>query len=102
MGRRIDTDDLMEEIAKIQDLRTLSTKTIGEAIDRTPTIEPERARGKWMQVPCGMNIDIQCTNCNTIYFQHDYYSLCEIMNGLRHGLETCPKCGADMRGEQNE
>ena len=48
MGRRIDTDDLMEEIAKIQDLRTLSTKTIGEAIDRTPTIEPERARGKWI------------------------------------------------------
>lgn len=37
--RLIDADVLIEEIAKIADLRTLSTKTIGEAIDRVPGIE---------------------------------------------------------------
>lgn len=40
--RPIDGDALIEEIAKIPDLRTLSTKTIGEAIGRMPTIETER------------------------------------------------------------
>lgn len=37
--RLIDADALIEEIAKIEDLRTLSTKVIGEAIDRVPGIE---------------------------------------------------------------
>lgn len=35
----IDADALIKEMAKIEDLRTLSTKTIGEAIDRVPGIE---------------------------------------------------------------
>ena len=39
MARYIDADMLIKNIAKIQDLRTLSTKTIGEAIDRTPTAD---------------------------------------------------------------
>lgn len=37
--RLIDADALIEEIAKTKDLRTLSTKAIGEAIDRVPGIE---------------------------------------------------------------
>ena len=215
MGRNIDTDDFMEEIVKIQDLGTLDIKTIGEAIDRTPTaplpwnvieipktgigdlsdgihtfnglykqrmilfaalvkayrdkawksyrhedgeycfgggwfivgidtpegsytyhykneywdmfdcielprakhwdghtetdaetrlmsLKPERAKGEWIDVPCGMNnTHKQCTNCNATFSQHDYYSLCEIMNGLSCELETCPMCGADMRGNEN-
>lgn len=39
MSRLIDADALIKEIAKIEDLRTLSTKVIGEAIDRVPGIE---------------------------------------------------------------
>lgn len=42
--RLIDADALIEEIAKIKDLRTLSTKTIGEAIDRVP-----QKTGKWIE-----------------------------------------------------
>ena len=38
-ARYIDAELLVEEIAKINDLRTLSTKTIGEAIDKTPTAD---------------------------------------------------------------
>lgn len=42
--RLIDADALIEEIAKIADLRTLSTKTIGKAIDRVPTAEIIRCK----------------------------------------------------------
>lgn len=37
--RYIDADLLIENIVKIEDLRTLSTKTIGEAISKTPTAD---------------------------------------------------------------
>ena len=43
----IDADALIEEIARIPDLRTLSTKTIGKAINKMATIEPEP---QW--IPC--------------------------------------------------
>lgn len=37
--RYISEKALIENIAKIEDLRTLSTKTIGEAISKTPTAD---------------------------------------------------------------
>ncbi len=39
MARYVDADVLIQNIAKIKDLRTLSTKTIGEAITNTPTAD---------------------------------------------------------------
>lgn len=39
MARYIDADLLIENIAKIEDLRTLSTKTVGIAISATPTAD---------------------------------------------------------------
>ena len=39
MARYIDADLLIKNIANIEDLRTLSTKTIGKAISDTPTAD---------------------------------------------------------------
>lgn len=39
MSRYIDADAFCKEIVKIQDLRKLSTKTIGEALHRIPTAD---------------------------------------------------------------
>lgn len=39
MPRYVDADAFIKEVVKIQDLRRLSTATIGEALDRTPTAE---------------------------------------------------------------
>lgn len=39
MSRYIDADAFIKEVVKIQDLRRLSTATIGEALDRTPTAD---------------------------------------------------------------
>ena len=39
MARYIDADLLIKNIARINDLRRLSTKTVGEAISNTPTAD---------------------------------------------------------------
>lgn len=39
MSRLIDADVFMGNIVSIADLRTISTKTIGEALDKTPTVD---------------------------------------------------------------
>jgi hypothetical protein len=39
MSRLIDADALVEEIVNIDDLRRLSTATIGRALDAAPTID---------------------------------------------------------------
>ena len=39
MKKYVDTDALIKNIVKIKDLRTLSTKTIGEAIANTPAAD---------------------------------------------------------------
>ena len=56
--RLIDANAFAREIVKLDDLRRLSTKTIGEALDRTPTIDAvpvvrcsECGRHKWWPTP---------------------------------------------------
>lgn len=39
MSRYVEVDAFIKEVVKIQDLRRLSTATIGEALDRTPTAD---------------------------------------------------------------
>ena len=77
---------------------------IVEVIGQLPPVEPEREKGKW--IPCtkeglpllelmiregGKWYGFKCSNCNSIYKG----------NAL---IESpfCQKCGADMRGEQDE
>lgn len=70
MARYIDADLLIENIAKIEDLRTLSTKTIGEAISNTPTadvVEVEKyndLREKFVDYACSgtNNLAPYCEN----------------------------------------
>lgn len=73
MARYIDADVLIKNIANIQDLRTLSTKTIGEAISATPTAAVVEIKDcykcKWVtrhagQYPCSC-----CRNCYTDKFE---------------------------------
>ena len=88
MARYIDADLLIKNIASIEDLRTLSTKTIGEAIDKTPTADVvEVKHAKWE-----INSDgyyPYCCNCKT-----------EPKNGLMS--KYCPECGAVMDGTPKE
>ncbi len=87
MARYIDADLLVENICKIEDLRTLSTKTIGEAISNTPTADVvEVKHGEWKDV-CRLFYGIRtftgfgCTSCNKRSEWKSTY---------------CPYCGAKM------
>ena len=67
MARYIDAELLVKEIAKIEDLRTLSTKTIGEAIDRTPTADVVEV--------------VRCRDCGSY---NTHYGECTL-NGSHYG-----------------
>ena len=92
MARYIDADLLIENIAKIQDLRTLSTKTIGEAITATPTADVvEVKHSRWENIS-GFDV---CNICGTSP------AYCEPKpNNLKGYPPYCHNCGAKMDGER--
>ena len=62
MARYIDAELLIENIVKIEDLRTLSTKTIGKAISDTPTadvVEVVRCKDCKYQDECLQKVDCE-------------------------------------------
>lgn len=67
MARYIDADVLIKNIVKIQDLRTLSTKTIGQAIDETPTADVVETKDcykcKYLNFHAGQYPCSCCRNC---------------------------------------
>lgn len=78
--RYISEKTLIENLAKIEDLRTLSTKTVGEAISKTPTADVVEV--------------VRCKDCGA-YLE---YGHCEYMglNGFCSlGVRTPKERGGD-------
>lgn len=69
-------------------------RTFYEVIERQPTIEPERKRGKWILHPEIKNVYggtvVQCSECGEKYVVH-----------YLEDEKYCRSCGAKME-EQNE
>ena len=97
MSRLIDADVFMENIVSIADLRTISTKTIGEVLDKTPTVDAVPVRhGRWIKkrywsegVGMGESYGYwyACSECNH-----------EVKSGYGGCSDRfCSNCGADMR-----
>lgn len=97
MSRLIDADALIKEIAKIEDLRTLSTKVIGEAIDRVPGIEIIHCRDcKWWEKKEYGSYGY----CHAI--KHSYYSRHWEINIYRTYEEDFYCADAELRTEEEE
>ena len=91
MARYIDTDLLIKNIVKIEDLRTLSTKTIGEAISNTPTADVVEVRhGEWILHPDGSATCNQCKTHQLLIWDMD------------RSQNFCGHCGAKMDGGEVE
>ena len=65
---------------------------VGIDLKKLPPAQPERKRGKWLDIMVGEMPAQACNQCNT------FYPLAYTGGGHRY----CPNCGADMRGETND
>jgi len=74
--RLIDADDFIERFSHTP----MVQEAIRKAMDKMPTIEPERKKGKWI-------VYYECPKCGEI---------------TKDFTEYCPFCSADMRGEDDE
>lgn len=91
MARYIDADAFCKEIVKIQDLRRLSTATIGDALHRIPTADVvEVKHGEWTE-------EGYCPFCKC-----DMPAFIEDWKWKRCRTPYCPNCGADMRGGNDD
>lgn len=95
--RLIDADALIEFIVEeAQDLRTLSTKTVGQAISKTPTVDAVPVRhGKWIY---GNDFHWYTASCNKCGYQRRTDIKADGWNQWMY----CPNCGTKMDGERKE
>lgn len=69
-------------------------KMFENAIDKAPTIEPQRMRGKWVEVNDYYNrISGKCSVCG--WESHMYED--DVV-----GMNFCPNCGCQMNGDEED
>ena len=85
--RPIDADDFIERFSHTP----MVQEALRIAIDKMPTIEPERKKGAWINE----GRIIRCSNCKIGY---------AAVKGMKSALtyNFCPNCEADMRGKQDD
>ena len=59
-----------------------------EVIERQPTIEPERKKGRWIY---NSPVTMKCNQCGLVIKDWDW-----------HRFKYCPNCCADMRDENDD
>lgn len=105
MARYIDADLLVKNIANIEDLRTLSTKTIGEAIDKTPTadvVEVKHGYNKTSMHPVDEFWCSECGFCCADYTETKYDEDGDYTYSCECEFDYCPRCGAKMDKENTQ
>ena len=74
---------------KKNEKQTIITTALDMAIEALK--EQERRKGYWEDFDCGNSY--RCTSCGEIWTLNDG-------TPAENNMNYCPKCGADMRGEQ--
>ena len=104
MSRLIDADALHKRIkAKNTSnamMRVMKAECLAE-IDDAPTIVPERKTGKWIERNPQNSDKCRLIECDQCGFSH----IVGFNVPYEHWIENrnfCERCGADMRGEQND
>ena len=100
MARLIDADILKENCRItgefMNNFECVSLKTLGEIIDKQPTIDPVK-HGKWVYKPTSeYDGYIVCSNCDVYIPSHKLFGKDDEYTNTSN---YCPHCGARMDGE---
>ena len=79
------TEDDVKEYCRKRCLIVVTSDLYDEMMKRWS--QPEREKGKWIDVRCGTVSLWACSKCGEVYAENFHY---------------CPNCGADMREGENE
>lgn len=98
-GRLIDADALEKYLSDAEIEATRQRKyvfasalnTICGNVRNFPTIEPEREKGRWVDVTDGICVWKVCDQCGEKPLWNEWKTDRNLSN-------FCPNCGADMRG----
>lgn len=99
--RPIDADALIAEMHNVTLEDGEDRRTFYEVIERQPTIEPQRKTGEWIERNPQNSDKCRLIECDQCGFSH----IVGFNVPYEHWIENrnfCERCGADMRGEQNE
>jgi len=83
--------DVVEKFAEVQDLRTLSTATIGKVLKECPTADPVK-HGEWFLLDECSNHGVYCSVCHKKVYKDEYAN-------QKVKSPYCPNCEARMDGE---
>ena len=94
MTRLIDADDLKKAFKKSPFVNEVYLYYARQLINLAPTVE-ERPHGEW--------ISLEKTRCKGQLLPFWRTHECSVCSSTGQGdFNFCPKCGADMRGKNNE
>lgn len=92
--RLIDADALkktLEKLWNVHDDDDFANKDVWREIENSPTIEPERKKGKWVHKPNEYDDDTyECSRCG------EPWTLIE-GTPKENNMNYCPNCGAEMK-----
>lgn len=81
-------------------------KMFENAIENAPTVEPERKKGEWEQVEVNYLDDMDADIKESTAIASMYCPICKryhnevYLYGVpTYGVNYCPNCGAEMKGE---
>lgn len=83
ISRQAAIDEIARWIGYIDEDMILRIQT---GLKKVPSAQPERKKGRWVQFG---TTGLASCKCGYITDRHSIYNF-------------CPKCGSDMRGEQDE
>lgn len=102
MAELIDRQDVTDIIQKMYESRPLDSDRwiicdFRTKVESLPTVE-ERKKGEWIEIPHNQGITFQCSVCGqTTPTAKTWDIFCN-----EYDYPFCPRCGADMRGNDND
>ena len=95
MSDLIDRQAAIDVVRSYYDPEDHSVESIEDRIKKIPSAQPERKKGRWIKKEERVYYWYECSECGAKPLWNEWRT-------DRCFSAFCPKCGADMRGEEDE